>query len=56
MMQSNRLVKLLQEAGFTARAFPAQNKDRVSLNNDLGLPDDPPTKALFEFVDSVLKK
>jgi len=26
------------------------------LNEDLGLPDDPPTKALFEFVDKVLRK
>ena len=55
-MQSQRLAKVLQEAGFTAKAYPAQNKDHRSINADLGLPDDEPTKVLFEFVDGVLKK
>jgi hypothetical protein len=46
----------LQEAGFSANAYPAQNKDHGSINDDLGLPGDEPTKVLFEFLGSVLKK
>lgn len=54
--QSQRLVKVLQEAGISAKAYPAEGKNHTTLNDDLGLPDDKPTKALFEFVDEVLKK
>ncbi len=53
--QSRRLAKALQEAGVSARAFPAEGKNHTSINADLGLPEDKPTKALFEFVGSVLK-
>jgi arylformamidase len=52
--QSNRLVRVLQEAGYMAKAYPAQNKDHSSINADLGLPDDPPTRVLFEFITSAL--
>ena len=55
-MQSQRLAKALQEAGFSAKAYPAQGKGHTSINADLGLPDDEPTKVLFEFVDGALKK
>jgi hypothetical protein len=48
--------KALHEAGVSAKAYAAKGKDHGSINNDLGLPDDRPTKALFEFVDGALKK
>ena len=35
--------------------FPAAGKDHGTINSDLGLPDDEPTKALFEFLDGALK-
>jgi acetyl esterase/lipase len=54
--QSQRLVQALQEAGVAAKAYPAQGKNLVTLNDDLGLSDDKPTQALFEFLRSVLKK
>ncbi len=54
--QSQRLVKALQEAGVSAKAYPAEGKTHDTINADLGLPDDKPTRALFEFVDGVLKK
>ena len=54
--QSQRLAKALQKAGISARAFPANGKDHLTINADLGLPDDEPTKALFVFVAGVLKK
>jgi arylformamidase len=53
--QSRRLVKALNEAGVPARAYPARGKTHDTINADLGLPDDMPTRELFEFVDSVLK-
>jgi hypothetical protein len=31
-------------------------KNHTTINADLGLPDDRPTQALFEFVGGVLKK
>ena len=55
-LQSQRLVKALQVAGVSAKAYPAEGKNHVTLNDDLGPPDDKPTQALFEFLNSVLKK
>jgi acetyl esterase/lipase len=54
--QSQRLVKALQEAGVSAKAYPAEGTNHVKLNDDLGPPDDKATQALFEFLDGVLKK
>jgi arylformamidase len=54
--QAQRLAKLLQEAGVSAKTFPAEGSEHDKLNNGLGLPDDKPTRALFEFVDRALKK
>jgi arylformamidase len=54
--QSQRLVKELQAAGVSARAYPADGKNHTTINADLGLPDDKPTHALFEFLSGVLKK
>jgi acetyl esterase/lipase len=53
--QARRLEHVLQEAGIPVTAFGARETTHNKLNNDLGLPDDPATKALFEFVDRALK-
>jgi arylformamidase len=54
--QSQRLAKALQEGGVSAKAYPAEGKNHTTINADLGLPDDKPTRALFEFLGGVLKK
>jgi arylformamidase len=54
--QSQRLAKALQEAGVSAKAHPAKGKTHETINSELGLSDDTPTQALFEFLGSVLKK
>jgi acetyl esterase/lipase len=54
--QSQRLAKALQEAGVSAKAYPAEGKNHTTINADLGLHDDKPTEALFEFLGGALKK
>jgi acetyl esterase/lipase len=54
--QAERLEAVLKDAGIPAQRFAAKETNHRKLNEDLGLPDDPPTKALFEFADEVLKK
>jgi arylformamidase len=46
----------LKEAGLTATAFGAKETTHSKINADLGKPDDPATKALFEFLATALKK
>jgi hypothetical protein len=36
--------------------FGARETTHTKINADLGLPDDPATKALFAFLDGALKK
>jgi acetyl esterase/lipase len=52
--QAQRLEAVLKDAGIPTRRFAAQETNHSKLNENLGLPDDPPTKALFEFVSQVL--
>jgi arylformamidase len=54
--QAERLEAVLKDAGIPARRFAARETNHSKLNDNLGLPDDPPTKALFEFVDEALRK
>ncbi len=54
--QSQRLVKALQEAGISAKAYPAEGKNHTTINNDLGLATDRPTQEMFAFLSAVLKK
>lgn len=54
--QAKRLGNVLQEADVPVTIFGAKDSGHVKLNDDLGLPDDPATKALAEFVAKVLKK
>jgi acetyl esterase/lipase len=54
--QSQRLAKALQEAGVPAHVCSAEGKNHTTINADLGLPEDRPTQALFEFLGHVLKR
>jgi acetyl esterase/lipase len=55
-MQSEKLAKALTGAGVPARAYPAEGKTHLTINSELGAPDDKPTKELFDFIQSLLKK
>ena len=48
--QAQRLGDVLKEAGVPVTLFGARETNHNKINADLGLPDDPATKALFEFV------
>jgi acetyl esterase/lipase len=54
--QSQRLVKVLEAAGISAKAYPAEGKNHTTINVDLGLADDRPTQEMFAFLSAVLKK
>jgi acetyl esterase/lipase len=52
--QAQRLASVLKGAGITARLYGARESTHNKINADLGLPDDPGTKALFDFVGEAL--
>jgi arylformamidase len=54
--QAQRLGNVLKGAGVPATVFGARETTHNKINADLGLPDDPSTKALFEFLGKALKK
>ncbi|HEY2155383.1 MAG TPA: alpha/beta hydrolase, partial [Isosphaeraceae bacterium] len=54
--QSRRFAASLNEAGVPASAFPAGGKNHGTINSDLGLPYDEPTRTLFGFLDGALKQ
>jgi acetyl esterase/lipase len=54
--QAQRLGTVLKDAGISTAVFGAKETTHNKVNADLGLPDDPATKALFEFLDGALKK
>jgi acetyl esterase/lipase len=54
--QARRLGNVLKEAGIPATVFGARETTHNKINADLGRPDDPATKALFEFLGTALKK
>jgi acetyl esterase/lipase len=54
--QAQRLASVLKSAGVTVRIYAAKESNHGKINADIGMPDDPGTKALFEFVDEALKK
>jgi acetyl esterase/lipase len=54
--QAQRLGNVLKAAGIPVMVFGARETTHNKINADLGLPDDPATKALFEFVGNALKK
>jgi len=53
--QAVRLGNVLKEAGVPVTLHGGRETTHTKINADLGLPDDPATKALVEFLDSALK-
>ena len=54
--QAKRLGSVLTEVGVSTKVFGAKETDHSKINENLGQPNDPSTKALFEFVGEVLQK
>lgn len=53
--QAQRLANTLKEAGIPAALYGGRETSHGKINADIGLPDDPGTKALFDFVAASLK-
>jgi acetyl esterase/lipase len=53
--QAQRLGSVLKNAGIPVTLFGGRETTHNKLNDDLGLPDDAATKALFKFVADALK-
>ncbi len=54
--QAQRLGSALKDAGLPVTVFGAKETNHTKINENLGLPDDPSTKELFNFVGEALKK
>ena len=54
--QAQRLGAVLNDAGISATLFGGKETTHTRINENLGLPDDPATIALFQFVDTALKQ
>jgi acetyl esterase/lipase len=54
--QATRLATVLKEAGVPVRVFGVRDTTHGRINENLGKPDDPATKAIYEFLDKALKK
>jgi arylformamidase len=54
--QAQRLGSVLTEAGIAAKVFGAKDTNHSKIDENLGLPEDPSTKALFEFANEMAKK
>lgn len=54
--QAMRLGNVLKEAGIPVTVFGARETNHTRINAELGLPDDPSTKALQEFLAKALKQ
>ncbi len=54
--QAQRLGAVLKDAGLPVTVFGAKETNHTRINAELGQPEDPPTKALFDFVGEALKK
>ncbi|HEV3025888.1 MAG TPA: alpha/beta hydrolase [Pirellulales bacterium] len=54
--QAQHLGAVLKETGVPVTVFGAKETNHSKINADLGLADDPATKALFEFISEALKK
>ena len=55
-IQAQVLANALQVAGIPVRVFAAEGKTHTTLDSDLGVPGDPSTLAVFEFLGGILKK
>ena len=54
--QAKRLASVLTKAGIPSKLVGAENSEHSKLNEKLGLPDDPSTKALFDFSAEMTRK
>ena len=54
--QAFRLATVLKEAGIPVTLYGAQESSHNRINAEIGVPDDPGTKNLFEFVADALKR
>jgi acetyl esterase/lipase len=54
--QAQRLGNVLKDAGVPTTLFGAKETTHTKVNTDLGLNDDPATKALLEFLGKALKE
>ena len=54
--QAQRLAAALKEAEVPVKVFGGRETTHSKINADLGLPDDPATNALFEFLGEALNK
>jgi acetyl esterase/lipase len=54
--QAQRLGNALKDVGVPATVCAAKESTHNTINADLGKPDDPTTKALFEFLGTALEK
>jgi acetyl esterase/lipase len=54
--QARRLAASLEEADVPVKVFGARETTHSKLNNDLGLPDDPATEALYEFLQPLMQE
>ncbi len=54
--QAQRLGAVLKESEVPVTVFGAKETNHTRINENLGQPDDPSTKALFEFVAAALRK
>jgi len=54
--QAQRLGVVLKDAGIRVKVFGAKESTHTRINAELGLPDDPTTKALWEFMADSLKR
>jgi hypothetical protein len=54
--QARRLANVLRSAGVPVRIFGVREPTHNKINVDLGMPDDPGTKALFEVGDEAPKR
>jgi arylformamidase len=54
--QAQRFSSVLKESNIPVTLYGGRETNHNKINNDIGLPDDPGTKALFGFLSDVLKK
>jgi acetyl esterase/lipase len=52
--QARRLGAVLKEAGVPAKVFGARETTHNQLNANLGMPDDPATQELFQFLEPLM--
>ena len=53
--QSRAFAKALEGVDTRAKVVPGKGKTHATINRELGLPSDEPTKAVFEFLDRLSK-